>query len=353
MLNGVRLAVGGVVASVVGLVCVIPLLGAASSAGSSAEAQQFSPVSLVGEACPLSGPVPGLTAGQAAVAEQVVTAALAASGEKVRVARIAVMVAWTESHLQNLGPLPNNDGSLGVFQQRQAAGWGTAAQELNPSTATGLFVRALLKIAGWEQMAPWLAAQAVQRSSFADGSNYHAHWDLAGKLLASVLADGNSPGGCGQGTGDLAPGPARTHGLPAGYRIPPGTGPAHQVAVRYALAQLGKPYVWAAAGPAAFDCSGLTMAAWEAAGVQLVHYTVAQQHEGAPVSVAGLMAGDLVLVPGSDSPGPGLAGHVGIFLGDGLVESAIDPQQGVAVQTFAQFTAGGIIDLRNPDSADR
>ena len=70
------------------------------------------------------------------------------------------------------------------------------------------------------------------------------------------------------------------------------------------------------------------MAAWASAGVALMHYTGDQQTEGAPVSLATLLPGDLVLVPGSDPPGPGIAGHVGIYLGDGLVESAVDPALG-------------------------
>ncbi len=90
------------------------------------------------------------------------------------------------------------------------------------------------------------------------------------------------------------------------------------------------------------------MAAWATVGVQLVHASSIQQTEGAEVSPRQLLPGDLVLVPGSDSPGPGLAGHVGIYLGDGLVISAIDPQYGVAVQTWPTFVAGGLIALRDP-----
>ena len=61
---------------------------------------------------------------------------------------------------------------------------------------------------------------------------------------------------------------------------------------------------------------------------------------------AGMSPGDLVLVPGSDGT---LAqpGHVGIYLGEGLVESAVDPAQGVLVQTWANFTSGGISGIRH------
>ena len=143
-------------------------------------------------------------------------------------------------------------------------------------------------------------------------------------------------------------GPAANEGPPPGYVVPPGTPPEHAAAVAFALAQLGKPYVWGAAGPGAYDCSGLTMAAWASAGVQLAHYTGAQQEEGVGVTAASLTPGDLILVPGSDSPGPGVAGHVGMYLGDGLVESAIDPALGVAVQSWATFVSGGLVALRDP-----
>ncbi len=59
-----------------------------------------------------------------------------------------------------------------------------------------------------------------------------------------------------------------------------------------------------------------------------------------------------MLVPGSDSPAPGIAGHVGVYLGFGLVESAIDPAMGVAVQTYQVFVSGGLDAVRDPDPAD-
>lgn len=301
---------------------------------------------LADQTCPLSGPVAGLDAAQAANADTVVAAAMSAAGEDLRVARIAVMVAVTESDLRNLDH--GDRDSLGLFQQRPSQGWGTPAQIMDPTYAATAFVTRLLAVSGWQSMPPWVAAQQVQRSAYANGSNYRANWVAASRILTQVLRNGDRPGGCGQGTGPAAGGPPGAHGLPAGYRIPPGTPPEHAAVVAFVLAQLGKPYVWGAAGPAAFDCSGLTMAAWAAVGVSLDHYTGDQQREGAPVTPTTLTPGDLVLVPGTDSPGPGIAGHVGIYLGDGLVASAIDPAMGVAVQTWSAFVAGGLIALRDP-----
>jgi peptidoglycan DL-endopeptidase CwlO len=109
---------------------------------------------------------------------------------------------------------------------------------------------------------------------------------------------------------------------------------------------LGDAYVWGAAGPNTFDCSGLTMMAWAQAGVRLDHFTGDQIREGTPVDGYGAISpGDLVLIPGSDGT---LAnpGHVGIYIGYGLVLSATDPEQGVIVQTWANFTSGGLSGIR-------
>ncbi|MFI5035577.1 MAG: C40 family peptidase [Acidimicrobiales bacterium] len=136
-------------------------------------------------------------------------------------------------------------------------------------------------------------------------------------------------------------------GLPTNYVIPANASAAETVAITYALAQLGKPYLWGGSGPAAFDCSGLTMMAWAQAHVTLAHYTGDQINEGtAVVSYADISPGDLVLVPGSDGTivNPG---HVGIYLGDGLVEAAVDVQFGVIVQSYVSFVSGGISGIRH------
>lgn len=346
----VKLAIGLAVVMGVGIVGLVPVLaGGASGQGTQVGVSLTTLLSMAGNACVVGGPVNGLTPAQAANADQVVSAAFAASAENRQVARLALMVAWTESGLRNLGPLPNNQGSLGLFQQR---GWGTPAQEMNPTVATGLFVHRLLRVPNWTHLRPWVAAQDVQRSAFLSGSNYRASWPISGQLLAGVLVNGQDPGSCGQGVPAGVTGPASRHGLPVGYQIPKGTPPAHAAVVAWALNQLGAQYVWGAAGPGSFDCSGLTMAAWATVGVSLRHYTGNQQHQGAPVSGRTLIAGDLVLIPGSDPAGPGIAGHVGIYLGDGLVESAIDPADGVAVQPWRVFVSGGLLALRDPDAAD-
>lgn len=88
-----------------------------------------------------------------------------------------------------------------------------------------------------------------------------------------------------------------------------------EVALDAALTQLGVPYVFAAAGPDSFDCSGLTMWAWAKAGRDLYHYTGTQATQGVRVTANQLLPGDLVLF-GSDIH------HVGMYLGAGYMINA-------------------------------
>ncbi len=96
-----------------------------------------------------------------------------------------------------------------------------------------------------------------------------------------------------------------------------------RIAVAYALAQVGKRYVAAAAGPNSFDCSGLTLAAWAQAGAYLPHYSKAQWSSTARVSRSELRPGDLVFYFG------GGAHHVGMYVGGGMMVSASNPRDGV------------------------
>jgi peptidoglycan DL-endopeptidase CwlO len=90
---------------------------------------------------------------------------------------------------------------------------------------------------------------------------------------------------------------------------------AAQIAVDTAMAQRGKPYVWAASGPGSFDCSGLTAFAYKAAGVSLPHSSAMQSRMGQPVSREDLQPGDLVFFYSPVS-------HVGIYIGNGQMVHA-------------------------------
>ncbi|WP_129841898.1 C40 family peptidase [Streptomyces sp. RFCAC02] len=97
---------------------------------------------------------------------------------------------------------------------------------------------------------------------------------------------------------------------PAGSEAAPGTRAA--AAVAFAHAQLGKPYGWGATGPDAFDCSGLTQAAWRAAGVSLPRTSYSQAGAGTRVGRDQLAPGDLVFYYSGLS-------HVGIYVGGGQI----------------------------------
>ncbi|MDT4997376.1 MAG: peptidoglycan DL-endopeptidase CwlO [Pseudonocardiales bacterium] len=116
---------------------------------------------------------------------------------------------------------------------------------------------------------------------------------------------------------------------PTQYPVPPASSRA-AIAVRFALAQVGKPYVWGASGPNAYDCSGLTMASWAAAGVSLPHSSREQYNYGTHVSVSALQPGDLVFMYSPIS-------HVTIYIGGGMLVSAPQTGQDVSVVSLSSF----------------
>lgn len=99
-------------------------------------------------------------------------------------------------------------------------------------------------------------------------------------------------------------------------------------ALRAALSRVGSPYVWGAAGPHAFDCSGLVVWAYAQIGISLEHFTGDLWNEGAHISRSQLRPGDLVFFFAD-------LGHVGIYIGGGLMVDA--PTFGQDVQVQAVF----------------
>jgi len=95
-------------------------------------------------------------------------------------------------------------------------------------------------------------------------------------------------------------------------------------AIAFAMAQVGKAYVFGATGMNAFDCSGLTMRAWGAAGVALPHSSAAQFNSGRHIPASQLQPGDLVFYYHPIS-------HVGMYIGNGLIVNAENPSVGVKV----------------------
>lgn len=130
------------------------------------------------------------------------------------------------------------------------------------------------------------------------------------------------------------PAPAPTPTAPAAPPSPDGpVAGSHPgmalLAIAFAKAQLGKPYVYAAAGPDSYDCSGLTMAAYAAAGLALPHYSGAQYAMLPHVPLNRLLLGDLIFY------GPGGSEHVALYIGDGLMIHA--PHTGDVVRVAPVF----------------
>ncbi len=258
---------------------------------------------------------------------------------------IALATAMQESGLRNL---PGGDrDSIGLFQQRPSQGWGTPAQLRDPRYAAGKFYSALLAIDGWQAMALTDAAQAVQRSAYPGA---YAKWEDDAIALVRVLT-GGTPAGPVDGDleqamtnplclfdgGDGQPGGEQVS-LPGGFTLPPGTPPQVVTAIGWALAQLGTPYTFGGDCTAAHsgipahqcDCSSLLQQAYRAAGITLPRTTSEQVHAGTAVTdYQNLRPGDLLFIAGSRGSTT-RPGHVGMYLGQGLIVQA--PHSGDVVK---------------------
>jgi cell wall-associated NlpC family hydrolase len=306
----------------------IPLiasLGIAFAASASADRSPAGPTTAVCGTGPVQPghAVDGVTLDAAQVDDaQVIYDVSVTMGLPQRAAVIAEATAMQESSIVNL-PGGTSD-SLGLFQQRPSQGWGTPAQIMQPVYASTRFYEALAMVPGWQALPVAVAAQAVQRSGEPDA---YAHWEpLADSLVATFTGSADD---CLNDNGTDVP-QSGTANLPPGFTLPSGTSIAVVTAIAYAADQLGKPYVWGGTGPAGYDCSGLVMMAYQAAGISLPRTTFQQVDSGTPVySESQLKPGDLLFTPGSDGTATD-PGHVGMYIGSGLVIQA--PQTGEKIK---------------------
>jgi cell wall-associated NlpC family hydrolase len=135
------------------------------------------------------------------------------------------------------------------------------------------------------------------------------------------------------GAGGAARGALRSRPCPAKY-----TNDAGGKAAAKACSLIGKPYIWAAAGPRGYDCSGLTLVAWASAGVSLRHHTQWQWQNAKAVSRGELQPGDLVFHY-SDLH------HMGMYVGNNTIVHA--PHTGDYVR-MASLDIGPIAGYRRP-----
>lgn len=160
-----------------------------------------------------------------------------------------------------------------------------------------------------------------QQAAEAQAAAAHAVSRSAGRPTdqQSALGQPSSSSTQASQTGSQVPIPDPSHGVSS----------RAQSALNFALAQLGKPYIWGGTGPTGYDCSGLMMASWGKAGVSLPRTAAAQYAAGTPVSTSDLQPGDLVLFY------PGIT-HVGMYIGDGKFIHASSPRTGIKVSVLAQ-----------------
>jgi cell wall-associated NlpC family hydrolase len=229
---------------------------------------------------------------------------------------VAIATAMQESTLANVDH--GDRDSLGLFQQRPSQGWGTPAQIMNPTYAASKFYERLLAEPGWQEMSVNDAAQAVQRSGTPNA--YAQHEQAARDVLAAVHgAHCTTTTSEVVGTGDCNAIQAPT--------------PAAMAALNYACGQRGLPYVWGGNGAqdGGFDCSGLTTAAYAAAGITLPRTAHTQFHAGPRVPDGQpLLPGDLVFYGNPNTK----IHHVGLYLGGGLMINAPTFGQPVQIESY-------------------
>ncbi|MGH3671358.1 MAG: NlpC/P60 family protein [Pseudonocardiaceae bacterium] len=245
--------------------------------------------------------VSDLDAEQRAIVEQII-----AIGKQrhlpPRAWQIAIQAGMTESRLHNLRY--GDRDSLGIFQMRPSQGWGSLAQLTDPVYQINKFYDVLLRVPDWENQRPGDSAQDIERSAFP--TRYH-RWET---LAVNVISDVG---------GNVAEYTEASCSTP----LPPGA-PSEVAgrAIQYALGEVGKPYVWGATGPNAYDCSGLMLRSYEAAGITLPRVARQQYWAGAHVPVRQAQPGDL-LFWGYDTSNPDSIHHVAMYLGNGrMVEAA-------------------------------
>lgn len=165
-----------------------------------------------------------------------------------------------------------------------------------------------------------LVAEAeAQKEAAALAAAQQRYVDAAAAAPAPAAGNGTGAGSSRGSGGGSGPAPSPNANVPV-------NGGGAATAIAYARAQLGKPYCYAGSGPACFDCSGLTMQAWGAAGVSMPHYSGAQYSMFPHVPLNAMQPGDLVFW------GPGGSEHVGLYIGGGQMIAAPSTGDVVKIQ---------------------
>lgn len=261
---------------------------------------------------------------------------------------IAMMMALQESSLRMLAnpAVPDslnfpNDGigrdhdSIGSAQQRPAAGWGTVAELMDASYNARAFYggptgpnrgspRGLLDIPGWQAMDKGLAAQAVQVSAFPE---LYARWEPAATAIVAALEGDTAPASCSSS-------PSRTQLVVSTRNL----SQPRQDILKFTQEGLGGRYVWGGTAFKAWDCSGYVQWIYRQAGIELPR--VEQWRVG--IQTENPQPGDLVV---QNPQGPYNWGHVGIYAGDGMMWSALNPSVGTLLHLVSWNPGAAYFDL--------
>lgn len=251
--------------------------------------------------------------------------------------------------------LSTDGSSVGLYQQQNFSEWGSVGQRMNVQASTQMFLQHLERL-DWRNMTRAAAIQAVQRSAYADGSNYAA-FEVAAIEAVRAIRTGTGTGMGTNGQSDptsllsptlglgantigalpLTAGPLNAGslpGVPTSNGTPTTTAAASLIgkpiydtggAAACALAQVGKPYVWGAKGPESFDCSGLMQFAYRSIGLEIGADTYSQAGRGERIPATNLKPGDMI------QPNPG---HVVMYLGPNQIIHAPQPGDFVRVDTI-------------------
>jgi peptidoglycan DL-endopeptidase CwlO len=143
-------------------------------------------------------------------------------------------------------------------------------------------------------------------------------------VVAATMPSASSVAGCSTEAGDVSAVQAPTEAV--------------ATAIAYAEQQIGQPYLWGGTGPDAFDCSGLVMMAYRAAGIDIARTSEQQWVTERHVPAAQVQPGDLVFFAGADGT-PTSPGHVGLVIGHGQMIEAYAPGFPIRISTYGTATS--------------
>ena len=261
---------------------------------------------------------------------------------------IAIMMALQESTLRVLANsnvpasfqfphdgVGSDHDSVGSAQQRPAAGWGSVEQLMDlgynarafyggPSGPNRGSPRGLLDVPGWQSMDKGQAAQAVQVSAFPE---LYARWESQATAIVDSLEGDTAPAECADS--------------PIGSALPATTENLTQIRqdiLRFTQAGLGGTYIWGGEAFKAWDCSGYVQWIYTQVGINLPRveqWRVGQRTENP-------QPGDLVV---QNPQGPNNWGHVGIYAGNGMMYSALNPSVGTLLHPVDWNPGSAYFDL--------